>query len=306
VPYHFTPDGRLSLNVKANNFFSKMAVETVMALIRYPLRLDRFERAARNLFSDQRPDVPFWIRLSEAYEQDILFDEALLAGIPETGPLVIVANHPLNGVEGLAIGALLSRVRRDVKIALTPLLAGIPGIADHAFFLNPYGGPAAIQQNLAVRDRLKQFVIDGGALIMFPSGEVSGKKKLSDEMAVDGDWKAGTAKLLKSAPNVKVVPIFVGGVTSQAFQVARKIQNSISNSALQMAIGLPMHAREISSRMGADVELILGPPLSAPELLSQFENPLHMMAKLKEITYALGANVDVATAYSQFLAAPTA
>src|SRR5581483_1373248 len=36
--------------------------------------------------------------------------------VPTTGPLVIIANHPLGGIDGLVLHALLSRVRPDVKL----------------------------------------------------------------------------------------------------------------------------------------------------------------------------------------------
>ena len=69
----------------------------------------------RRFTADKRTDVPFWIRFSEAYGQALDFDEALLSQIPKTGSLVIVANHPINGVEGVALAALISRVRAMSK-----------------------------------------------------------------------------------------------------------------------------------------------------------------------------------------------
>ena len=39
-----------------------------------------------------------------------------LARVPASGPLVVVANHPFGGVDGLALYALLRRVRPDVKL----------------------------------------------------------------------------------------------------------------------------------------------------------------------------------------------
>ena len=36
--------------------------------------------------------------------------------IPADGPLVVIANHPFGGVEGVIMGAMLSRIRPDVRI----------------------------------------------------------------------------------------------------------------------------------------------------------------------------------------------
>lgn len=39
-----------------------------------------------------------------------------LAQIPRTGPVVITANHPFGGLEGIILGDILTRIRPDVKI----------------------------------------------------------------------------------------------------------------------------------------------------------------------------------------------
>ncbi len=44
-----------------------------------------------------------------------------LEQIPETGPLVIVANHPTGTLDGLALLNAVSRVRRDIKVVTNPL-----------------------------------------------------------------------------------------------------------------------------------------------------------------------------------------
>src|SRR5215469_11465962 len=46
-----------------------------------------------------------------------------LARIPESGPVLVTANHPFGLLDGVILGALLARVRSDVKIVTNYLLS---------------------------------------------------------------------------------------------------------------------------------------------------------------------------------------
>src|SRR5689334_21166494 len=48
--------------------------------------------------------------------------------VPARGGLIVIANHPFGGVDGLALHAVLARVRDDVKLLGNFLLAQIPDL----------------------------------------------------------------------------------------------------------------------------------------------------------------------------------
>ncbi|WHI45840.1 hypothetical protein [Microbulbifer sp. VAAF005] len=48
-----------------------------------------------------------------------------LARVPTNGPLVIVSNHPLGSLDGLALIDMVARVRRDVRAVASQLLWNI-------------------------------------------------------------------------------------------------------------------------------------------------------------------------------------
>ena len=64
-----------------------------------------------------------------------------LARIPLTGPLVVVANHPFGGADGLALLALLRRVRPDVKLLANHFLGVVPELRDSLILVDPFGSP---------------------------------------------------------------------------------------------------------------------------------------------------------------------
>jgi hypothetical protein len=289
VPYRVNDDGLIELKIDIKNPLLAKSLQNLARELYEPLSISELEKVTMRLVADTRIDVPFWLKLSEAFGQTNTYDNSILQGIPKTGPLVIVANHPLNGVEGIAIAALISRVRPDVKVALTPLLSGMPGIADNAIFVNPYGGRAAAEANISARNAMNKHVQSGGALLIFPSGEVSVRPDIAIARVTDNKWKTGVVKLLRQVPGANVLPIFVGGQTSFDFQLAKRVEQSLPQSltSVRMILTTVMHIREVASRVGEDVELTVGRAISSEELLA-VGNDIAVIEALRQITYGLG------------------
>jgi hypothetical protein len=55
-----------------------------------------------------------------------------LAGIPKTGPAIVIANHPFGMLETAVLGTMLPRIRRDVKNMTNYVLAGLPETSELA------------------------------------------------------------------------------------------------------------------------------------------------------------------------------
>jgi len=66
-----------------------------------------------------------------------------LAHIPAKGPVVVVANHPFGGLEGLVLARMLLTVRPDARVMANALLARIPELRDLFIFVDPFGGSTA-------------------------------------------------------------------------------------------------------------------------------------------------------------------
>ena len=54
----------------------------------------------------------------------------IVDSIPADGPLVVVANHPFGGAEGLAIIDLLLKIRPDTRVLANQVLNGIPELRE--------------------------------------------------------------------------------------------------------------------------------------------------------------------------------
>ena len=169
--------------------------------------------------------------------------------IPADGPLVVIANHPFGGVEGVIMGAMLSRIRTDVRIMGNYLLKKIAGFGDHIFAVNPF-------ENRETRDNLQglkqclSWVKKGGVLVVFPAGEVASWHS-KDGQVSDSDWSPHVAALIRIT-QATTLPVYFPGQNSALFSMAgmvsprlrtmllpRELENK-TNRTFPMHIGRPI------------------------------------------------------------------
>ena len=66
-----------------------------------------------------------------------------LAHLAPEGPLVITANHPFGGLDGLVGIDTVGRRRTDLRVLANPELAALEGIGSLIIAVDPFGGPRA-------------------------------------------------------------------------------------------------------------------------------------------------------------------
>lgn len=170
-----------------------------------------------------------------------------LAGIPKTGPVVLVANHPFGMLEGAILGTMLPRLRPDVKIMANYLLAGLPEVEGQCIFVDPFQGPGSAAVNSRALRKSVQWLKSGGMVVIFPAGEVSHWKLQSGEVA-DPDWSETVARLVRIT-GAAVVPVFFKGSNSIPFHLLGMFHPRLRT------IRLPM---ELLNKMGKNVEVRIG------------------------------------------------
>ena len=91
------------------------------------------------------------------------------ANIPAQGRVIIVANHPIGSLDGLALLRLVGEVRPDVKIIANDLLSHFSQLQALLIPVDVFGAGAAIGSYRKVLGELEA----ERAVIIFPAGEVS-------------------------------------------------------------------------------------------------------------------------------------
>ena len=96
-----------------------------------------------------------------------------LAKIPETGPVVIVANHPYGVLDGIVISWLVEKVRRDFLVLTNAVLMRAPEVRDFVLPIDFAGTAQATETNVKSRAAARAHLEHGGVVIVFPAGAVS-------------------------------------------------------------------------------------------------------------------------------------
>lgn len=195
--------------------------------------------------------------------------------IPPKGALLVIANHPYGGLDGIILADTLLKRRPDVKILGNYLLQQIPQIRDRVIPVDPFGQSDSVRANISGIKQAVRWLKKGGALMVFPSGEVShpipGKWKISDPK-----WPAHIGALVRMA-RPKVLPIYFSGRNSLFFQAAGMVHPRLRTILL---------ARELINKQNKTIEAYIGSPILFNRLKG-FGNDRKLTDYLRFHTYFL-------------------
>jgi putative hemolysin len=208
-------------------------------------------------------------------EVDLEVRPSDLGRIPPKGPLVAVANHPFGVLDGAALGVLLSRVRSDVKVLTNSLLEGIPELHGHCIFVDPFHAESSAEKNLKALKQAIAWLFRGGALAVFPAGEVSQLNVLQGQVT-DPVWNHVAARLVRKT-GASALPVYFCGHNSVTFQLLGLI-----NPRLRTLLLL----QEFLQQRGSQVNVRVGTPIPA-EVVAGLESDEKATEYLRRRTYLL-------------------
>ena len=220
----------------------------------------------------------FWDGCVNLLKLRINISNVDLDKIPETGPAIVVANHPFGVLDGLVLSWIVSQKRKDFKLLVHSLLLRAPETKGNLLPIDFTGDKEALLTNLDTRKKARKHISDGGCIIIFPSGTVSTTLKFYQKKtkAFDCEWKKFTSRLIKQTdPNI--IPINFPGTNSLAFQIFSHISLVLRSSLLFF---------EIKRRINSDVEVFVGESFKYSELEDNLSND-ELADLLRTKTYLL-------------------
>ena len=202
------------------------------ALRRYPIALCRLlvwglngfvdgDRINRFLLdNDHLKGFDFIDRIFDELKIGYLVQNDEISNIPATGRVLIVANHPLGGLDGLALLRLIAALRHDVLIVVNELLMNINSLKGVFLPIDVLGKGTKKSDLSRIIDALN----DEKAVIIFPSGEVSraGTKGIRDRK-----WLSGFLRIAKKT-STPILPIHIRARNSMMFYLVSQLSQTLS------------------------------------------------------------------------------
>lgn len=140
--------------------------------------------------------------------------------IPVKGKALIIANHPIGTLDGMALIKMVSKIRPDVKVVANDMLMIIKPLHEHFLPVDNMNGGTASNRLKAINTHLD----NDGIVILFPAGEVS---RISPQGVKDGKWRNGFLRIAQSQ-QAPIIPIFVNAKNSLFFYSLSLLSKPIS------------------------------------------------------------------------------
>lgn len=247
------------------------------------LELDKVNRTQAKYASSMGPDFARDILQDQGITYDV--PEGELDRIPADGGFITISNHHFGSLDGLILCDTVGRRREDYKILTTFMLSLIPNLSPNFLPVNNLGGKNDARSINSIRMAL-QHIKDGGALGLFPAGEVATYQKEGKRTAVsaqkvieDKPWAPNMIRLIQKS-GLPVVPIYFDGTNSRNFHFLGKIHPRLRTVRL---------VHELFNKRGTHIKVRIGQPVT-PEEMAKFSSAEELGAYLRNLTYALEVN----------------
>lgn len=174
-----------------------------------------------------------------------------IENIPKTGGYIFASNHPLGGLDGLAVINSIAKVRTDIKFFVNELLLALQNLDNILVPVNINGNSSR-----PMLERVDKIYSSEMAIPIFPAGLVS--RKFHGDEIKDLTWKKSF--ITKSKHYHKdIVPIYIEGRNSRFFYNFAAFRKKIG---IKINIEMFFLVNEMFNHKDKKVILYFGKPVS--------------------------------------------
>lgn len=194
--------------------------------------------------------------------------------LPAGGRYLFASNHPLGGLDGLAlIVAVASRFGTDsVRFPVNDMLMNVTPLAGVFTPLNKYGA-----QGRESASALNEAFLSPKQIAMFPAGLVS--RILDNGSIADLAWrKTFVVKALES--DREIVPVYIDALNRQRFYKTARWRKKLGIGVNLEQVLLPA---ELCHARGMTIDIRFGTPVSPAEIRAWGLSPTHAATRLRHL-----------------------
>lgn len=211
-------------------------------------------------------------------EMDITVEATGLDQLPE-GRFMFVSNHPLGGLDGLALISLLgNRYDKNIKFLVNDLLMAVEPLRGVFLPVNKYGS-----QSRTAAVQIEEALASDNQFITFPAGLCS--RMQADGSIADLPWnKAAVVHAVNYHRDI--VPIYFDAANSRFFYRFAKWRKRLG---IKFNIELIFLPKEMIKKCGSTLHVIIGDPIPWETL--DGAHPKQEAARLRDIVYSIQSSV---------------
>ncbi len=193
--------------------------------------------------------------------------------IPAEGKAICVANHPLGGLDALALLMGISQVRKDIKIIANDVLANISNLDNlllpfDIFSKRPQKSQVKAIENALLQDQL---------VIFFPAAEVS---RFTLQGIRDKKWQKGALYFARKQ-QIPILPAFIKARNSFWFYFVSVFFKSFSMFLL---------VQEVLKKRGKTITIKIGDPIPGLVFHQRAYDLVVQTRLLRRHVYRIGKN----------------
>ncbi len=195
--------------------------------------------------------------------------------IPLHGGVIIAANHPLGGLDGIAFMDVVGGYRKDIKFFVNDILMELKNFAPIFVPVNKVG-----KNSSEYAKKFEETFASSDCLLLFPAGLVSRKQEKGGVQ--DLIWKKSfIVKAIQYQKNI--VPVFIDGNNSSFFYNLAYWRKKIG---IKANIEMFFLVDEMYKQKGKTITFTFGEPISW-KLFTTDKSASYWSAKVKQHVYAL-------------------
>lgn len=226
--------------------------------------------------------IPFTRAVIEFFQ--VKTETIMTSPLPTNGRYIFVANHPLGGLDGIALIKVLSETYKEIRFPVNDILLAIKNFQPLLLPINKHG-----KQSREVAEKIRAACASlDQQVIMFPAGLVS--RKIKGKIA-DLRWQKNVINQAKKHKR-DIIPVYISGKNSKRFYRISNLRKCLGLPNIEM---LTLADEMFKQKNNPPLKMIFGEPISytvfeaQPPGISKKNSAQYWADYLKKQVYDLGS-----------------